>query len=501
MQRLMKRTISIVIASVAVAMALVSCTKENISNKEVEKGINADGTRTLTVSFATKATKTYLLEDGITPVWKEGDQISLNGIPYDVPESAWGQTEFTLTTTETGAITAVYPATAYQSTDPFFKVSDEQDGSFGCANICVAQAAAGTNTLTFYNKTAVFAVAVPSGTKKLTVTSLGKINTTTGQRGKTAADTVAISTTKTGSASNVIIVEKEDQSAFGDTVYVAVAVDEETGVLLADLNFDTGSAQGGVSPNYIKSKGQEPMTYKAAAGTIYTPVLHEYVELTIPVMTWDGENYQYIDTGSKTTLRWATTNVGASSPTEYGLYFAWGETTGHSFTGTPEDAFLENAFVFGINNLGFSWSNAPFNNGQEDFDETYFSTVQNEKCPDGVLASSYDAARQNWGSTWRMPTKEEFAGLASLDPEGQGWDDTNKGNRLTDANGNSIFFPAAGSGDGADLSDAGAYGYSWSSSLYTVYPYEAFYLDFCNDGIYAGSFDCHSGCSVRPLSE
>ena len=161
--------------------------------------------------------------------------------------------------------------------------------------------------------------------------------------------------------------------------------------------------------------------------------------------------------------------------------------------------YLENVFAFGKENFGFSWPNTPFNNGQEEYDETYFSTEQNEICPDGVLASSYDAATQNWGGAWRMPTQEDFAGLAAL--EEKGWDATNKGYRLTDANGNSIFFPAAGCGYGTDLSYAD-YGLYWSSSLDTGSPYCAFYLSFSNGNISAGSrSNRYYGYSVRPLSE
>ena len=481
MQRLMKRTISLVIASAAVAMALVSCTKEITVNKEAEKGINTDGTRTLTISIAANATKTDLSSDRKTPVWAEGDQISLNGVTYNVPSEAIGQTNFTLTTTETGAITAVYPAAAYQSTEPYFKVSDEQDGSFGCANICVAEAAAGVNTLTFQNVTAVFAVAVPSGTTKLTVTSLGKIDAT-GQRGTDAADTVAISTTKTGAAANVIIVEKEDKSAFGDSVYVAVAVDPDNGVLLTDLNFDTGSAQGGVSPNYIKSKGKDPLEYKAVAGYIYTPVLHEYVVV-------DGK-------------KWATMNVGATEANPNGLYFAWGATevayeslTNNVFTfktGKPASYVYSNGYTGPWTpGNGFADCNTPY------FDNNFYSTSKYKDASSATLELSDDAANVQWGGSWRMPTKAEFDALAS---ETKVWDSTNKGYTFGTSP-NTIFLPAAGYGYGTDLYDVGDDGYYWSSSLNTDVPSLAFYLFFVDGSAYTDGFDRYCGLSVRAVSE
>lgn len=490
----MKRTISIVVASAAVAMALFSCSKENISNKELEKGINADGTRTLTVSFATKATKTYLLEDGITPVWKEGDQISLNGIPYDVPSEYVGLQYCTITTDIQDAITAVYPADAYQSAEPYFKVKDKQDGSFGCANICVAQAGAAENTLKFENVTAVFAVAVPEGTTTLTVTSLGKIDATTGQRGTDAADTVAICTTEEGNAANVITVEKEGKIAFEeDTVYVAVAVDEKNGVLLADLNFDTGSAQGGVSPNYIKSKGQEPMTYKATAGTIYTPVLHEYVKV-----------------GSQ---KWATMNVGATETNPNGLYFMWGETTGikpsgstFTFPGTKYYSdYVDNSTW--DSSKGFDWDNCPYTNGvfnnssnQKAFTKyvpsaklEYWGGTDSADNKD-TLGLEDDAAFWNWGGSWRMPTDEDFTTflnrIVSYTKEEDG-SFTHQG----------VTFPAAGFGANANFLSASSVGNYLSSSLDTSKPYYARYLNFKDGGVSMSSIHRSRGYSVRPFSE
>lgn len=480
----MKRIISFVIASAAVAMALVSCTKEIIVNKEAEKGINTDGTRTLTISFATKATKTDLSSDRKTPVWKEGDQISLNGTPYNVPAADVGTTSCTITTDIQGAITAVYPATAYQSAEPYFKVSDEQDGSFGCANICVAEAASGVNLLIFENVTAVFEVTVPEGTTKLTVTSLGKIDSETGQRGTAAEDKAAINTTGEGDAAKVITVEKSDKSAFEeDFVYVAVAVDTENGVLLADLNFDTGSAQGGVSPNYIKSKEQNPLEYKAAAGTIYTPVLHEYV------VVGEGENAR----------KWATMNVAATSATDNGDYFAWGETTGHAAATASS-----NAFVFGTNNAGFAWINCPYAVGGTYKFRKYVPSSKTNFLADDfpgdtktVLDLKDDAAFWNWGGAWRMPTKEESNNLISK----KEWDSTNNGYKFGTSP-NQIFLSAAGYGYEATLYDASASkGYYWLSTLPNDSPKLGYSLKFVNNDAFMQSFERLQGMPVRALSK
>ena len=525
----MKRTISLVIASAAVAMALVSCTKEITANNEGEKGFNADGTRTLTVSFASKSTKTTLDEDGRTPVWAEGDQISLNGTAYDVPAAAIGTSSCTITTDIQGDIVAVYPAAAYQSTEPYFKVSDEQDGSFGCANICVAEAAAGVNTLTFQNVTAVFAVAVPSGTTKLTVTSLGKIDSTTGQRGTAAEDKAAINTTGEGDAAKVITVEKSDKSEFGDSVYVAVAVDTENGVLLTDLNFDTGSAQGGISPNYIKSKGKDPLEYKAVAGYIYTPVLHEYVVV-----------------GGK---KWATMNVGATALTGTGDYYMWGavEKPYSSLSGKEFTFYSEKPSSY-INNTwnaskGFSSLNSQFTNNIDELSEygygksdvlTKYSASNDGNSVSGtadgktVLESKDDAATYNWGSTWRMPSggnASEF--IALYNATYWAWDETDKGyyvyapNPSTDAGkskdgtGNYdkfdalLFFPAGGMGIDRNISHGGKAGVKlggyWTRTLNSEKPFQAHHFNFANDtGVNTDVTSSNArsmGFLIRPVSD
>lgn len=372
-------------------MALVSCTKEITTNNEGEKGINADGTRTLTVSLATNPTKTTLSADGITPVWKEGDKISLNGTEYSVPSDAIGKTEFTLTTTETGAITAVYPADAYQSTDPYFKVSDKQDGSFGCANICVAQAAAGTNTLTFVNVTAVFEVKVPAHTAHLFVTSLGEIDETTGLRGETIRP---INTEGANVAAKQKITVNVTDSNDPTTCYVSVLVDETNPVRLTNLNFDavaneTDGTQGGFSPKYLKNVKNvaKPYDLEVEAGTIYSlpgEALHPYVNVN----------------GNK----WATCNIGATKPSEPGYYFQFADTTGYT-AADKDKTFMYDMSGGQVPGMVFPMSifhlyGAPYTDALAGSTK-YFTEGAKLELKD-------DAASYWWGGAWRIPYFSDF---------------------------------------------------------------------------------------------
>ena len=150
--------------------------------------------------------------------------------------------------------------------------------------------------------------------------------------------------------------------------------------------------------------------------------------------------YEYVDLGLPSGLKWATCNIGATSPEEYGLYFAWGETTGY----TAEQV----------------------TSGVRKFDSasyTYPSGSNN-------LTLEQDAAHINMGGEWRMPTKDECQEL--LDNCDVTWtDDYNgtgvKGRVFTSKiNRNSVFLPAAGSCNNSSVILVGWSGGYWSASWY-----------------------------------
>ena len=179
-------------------------------------------------------------------------------------------------------------------------------------------------------------------------------------------------------------------------------------------------------------------------------------------------DYSYVDLGLPSGLKWATRNIGATSETDYGDYFMWGSTT-------PNTASQCN------------WSTAPFNNGSSDYDETYFNSVKDTVCPNGILAKEYDAATQIMGDEWRMPTSSDFSELSRnttkewvTDYNGSsmnGWKFISK------TNGNSIFIPASGSRSESETHGRGSYGNYWTSSLDSSYSYYGFGLYFSSNNI------------------
>jgi len=127
-----------------------------------------------------------------------------------------------------------------------------------------------------------------------------------------------------------------------------------------------------------------------------------------------------------------------------------------------------------------------------------YGTVDNKT----VLDLSDDAARANWGGSWRIATIEEWSELTNTDNCTWIW--TSQGEHegykvVSKSNGNSLFLPAAGYRDDSELDNAGWAGYYWSSSLHADYPDNAWSLDFSSGGDHWGIRDRYYGPSVRPV--
>ena len=117
-----------------------------------------------------------------------------------------------------------------------------------------------------------------------------------------------------------------------------------------------------------------------------------------------------------------------------------------------------------------------------------------------TLELSDDAARANWGGTWRMPTKAEQAELKNNCT----WTWTTQngvdGYKVTSkTNGNSIFLPAAGFRDGTSVYNVGSYGYYWSSSLYESNPSLAYLLYFYSGNVDWSYRNRYNGRTVRAV--
>ena len=202
-----------------------------------------------------------------------------------------------------------------------------------------------------------------------------------------------------------------------------------------------------------------------------------------PIKPVDPTNgHEYVDLGLPSGTKWATCNVGADSPEEYGDYFAWGETEPKSY---------------------YDWSTYKWCNGSYDTQTKYctnsdYGTVDNKT----ILVLSDDAAYVNWGTSWRMPTRAELGELRNTSYTTWTWTTQNgvKGYKVTSkTNGNSIFLPAAGSRDGSDLDNAGSDGHYWSSLLLTSHSSYACGLYINSDHVGGSDNGRYGGLSVRPV--
>ena len=139
-------------------------------------------------------------------------------------------------------------------------------------------------------------------------------------------------------------------------------------------------------------------------------------------------------------VKWATFNVGATSPEDYGDYFAWGETE-------PKDEY--------------TWATYKWGNGTSAAVLTKYNTQDGKT----ILEPEDDAAHVHWGNNWRVPTDEEYAELRDLCT--WTWTIINnvKGYEVKGPNGNSIFLPTTGYMIDTTLK-LPTYGYYWSNSLY-----------------------------------
>ena len=196
---------------------------------------------------------------------------------------------------------------------------------------------------------------------------------------------------------------------------------------------------------------------------------------TIDVPSKNG--YEYLDLGLS--VKWATMNVGANKPEDYGSYFAWGETESKDI---------------------YDWSTYKWCNGSQSYLTKYnthseWGVVDNKT----VLESADDAATANWGSSWRMPTEVEWTELR----EQCTWTWTTQNGvmgYIVTSNKDGfinrfIFLPAAGYRSYSSWINAGN-GY-WSSSINILHFAESVF--FTDNYISTRSEIRYTGYSVRPV--
>ena len=282
-------------------------------------------------------------------------------------------------------------------------------------------------------------------------------------------------------------------------------------------------------------------TANSSANRIARSQITKMPELPVTVT----KAHEYVDLGLS--VKWATCNLGAEHEYDYGDYYAWGEIEPYYAEGHSQDnpCSTWRSMTTGAGNKvitnGYAWETYS-QGGSSSFAEWTTKPYDDDK----ILTSDYDAATQEWGSDWRMPTggadgewqelasntymkweydyagtgvagfivykvkNESDKGLMTVDdnmePEDpnwvtydQDWNATGEpvGYLPSDVH---LFLPAAGYRTGTSLYAAGSLGGYWSSSLRTDNPGDAYDMDFTSGGVSPQDYNSrYYGLTVRPV--
>ena len=200
-----------------------------------------------------------------------------------------------------------------------------------------------------------------------------------------------------------------------------------------------------------------------------------------------GPVHEFVDLGLSSGTLWATTNVGATNPEDYGDYFAWGEIVPNKET----YSWSTTAWVY---YEGSSLRFSKYNTSEQ------YGEIDNKT----ELDPEDDAAYVNWGPEWRIPTEAQIKELISNQCTWE-WVEVNGVNcqKITGPNGKYIIMPAAGQRQNASNSSVGTNGNYWSRNLFasgtSVNPLNAFKLYFSKTMKQRSSGSRNQGCSVRPV--
>lgn len=187
------------------------------------------------------------------------------------------------------------------------------------------------------------------------------------------------------------------------------------------------------------------------------------------------QKYEAVDLGLS--VKWASCNVGATSPEDYGGYYAWGETE-------EKSDYTWNTYKY--------WNDM---DGDGDVDKSEITNIGSN-----ISGTSYDVAHVKWGGDWRMPTLDEITELCNK----CSWKLTAvngvSGQKVTGPNGNSIFLPAAGICYGTKVEGSGEESCFWSGSLDELI-IDAYYLRSYEAKHYWDYSSRRNGHTVRPVTK
>ena len=397
-------------AAVCAMLTLASCGND-IELTEAQAPVKGEYKVTITASQESSATRTAL--NGTDVEWNEDDTISVfdgagaNRIfefaKYAVIDGqvvkTIGEFQGTITVTEPKSYCAVYPAVANATIDSDYGISglslpveqvatpngfDPQAAIMTARNDNADKITSTSEDLslgTFKHVCAFVKVTTTEEYDKITFTANGGDSIAGGFVAQVGADGVSkvIPTDPTCTVSLVPATGSTKIAA--GTYFIAIL---------------PGALEEGftMSCTSIDSENDEVTTmvrsYNATTSAFsrHNAVNMGTVEEGATAATWTRRTQKYVDLGLS--VKWATCNVGATNPEDYGDYFAWGETS-------PKDKYDTETYKW-YDNIDESLTK---------YNSEIYGIVDNKY----LLDVTDDAAYINWGSAWRMPTRAEIEEL------------------------------------------------------------------------------------------
>ena len=259
-------------------------------------------------------------------------------------------------------------------------------------------------------------------------------------------------------------------------------------------NLDTNHLGGawlvGFGSGFVgRSSTDSAIWYGLSIRPVYGDPAPDTIETPVP---------EAVDLGLPSGLKWASFNLGASKPEDYGDYYAWGEI--EPYYSSQDPLTWKEGKEAGYNWESYNWcigsrrtmtkycSNSEY--GYNGFTDTKT-----------VLDSEDDAARVHLGGGWRMPISSEWTELREKCTWTLTMQKGIKGYLVSARNGNSFFLPAAGFRDETGLIDMGSLGYFFSSSLDTNTPNDAWGVYFNSEYVDIYNFGRSYGLSIRPVCD
>lgn len=492
----MKRNLTIILMA---ALALCGC-----QNMYLDEQVPVQKVFTATIEDNDLSTKTSLDEYG-NVLWKAGDQVSIFvastiNQQYQVTDASDGQTSASLNPISSPGFVAggeipnnvaFYPysssntiaknAIGYVVSTALPSVQNYADASFGNGAFPMAAVTSSTTDMNLKFKNVLGGLKLQlKGTASIASISV------TGNNDEPLCGAAAV-TLSTSSTPTINLTDASAKTVTLDCGF-GVQLNESTATLFV-IALPPMTMTGGFTVVVTDTEGKEMEIKTTRSQTITRSSI-----LRMPEVTYEGvaptpitPAYEYVDLGLS--VKWATFNVGATKPEEYGDYFAWGETESKT---------------------EYSWSTYKYCNGSENTVTKY--------CNDDryglngftdykfVLDPEDDAAYVKWGVEWRIPTYEEIGELMNRENCSWTWTIINgvegykvqsKKNGFTD---NWIFLPAAGKRSGSSFSFVGESGCYWLNS-HDGYRNCAWYLDLTSGHVICDPniMYRYQGLSIRPV--